>query len=289
LLSDRAVIGEYTSLKMPNIFPPIISEAEFFRVAAKMVLNKHQTVGIRVANRNLFTGLARCSVCGHTLTRLSTNSGTRRYEYLVCGGKLRHKKESRCGFHSVNYEIFERSFLSLLQESGLVRKLLSNERVASPVENLKLKLTDVQKRADQLLRVLEESPAGEGGRVGKRLTLLEAEEAQIEQQIEAALANAKGEVAARDAFDRFESELAHHAHEPEGRAHIRNSLRDFIDSVYVELGHDVYHIHLKGADQTIEVALNKDGWTFSPAPLWVIEKNVYEMMSATGELVNYIQ
>jgi DNA invertase Pin-like site-specific DNA recombinase len=64
LLKDRAVFGEHTPSGTPSVFPAIIDEADFLRVAEKLKARKHQTVRARVANSNLFSGLARCSVCG---------------------------------------------------------------------------------------------------------------------------------------------------------------------------------------------------------------------------------
>jgi DNA invertase Pin-like site-specific DNA recombinase len=232
LLRDRAVLGEHTPSGTPSIYPDIIGEADFFRVAEKLKARKHQTVRARVANSNLFSGLARCSVCNHTLTRISAS---RRYIYLVCGGRLRHVEGCKCDFHTIDYTQFEQSFLSLLQESGLVHKLLSNDRDTSPVDDLKYKLANVPQRADQLIRALEESGSGDAGRIGKRMAVLEAEETELQHQIDAESAKAKAEVPARDAYDQFASELAQHAHEPEGRARIRNALRDFMDKIVVQL------------------------------------------------------
>jgi DNA invertase Pin-like site-specific DNA recombinase len=167
LLNDRAVLGEHTPSGTPSIFPAIVSEADFLHVKEKLKARKHNTAARRIANSNLFAGLARCSRCQHTLTRLYSPRGDIKYFYLVCGGRARRVPDCKCDFRSVNYVAFEASFLSLLKESGLIRKMLSSDHSPSPLDDLKRILADVGKRADVLLNVLEETGADEDGRLGK--------------------------------------------------------------------------------------------------------------------------
>jgi DNA invertase Pin-like site-specific DNA recombinase len=291
LLKSRSVLGEHTPSKTPGIFPVIIGEGEFFRVQQRMQTNKHQTASPRTANANLFSGLVKCSVCGHPLTRQTVARGLKRYAYLICSGRLRDVQGCKCAsgdFHSIRYEIFENSFMSLLNESGLINKLLADARPVSPVDDLKARLADVQKRADALMKLVEESGVSESGRIGKRLTVLEGEEVELQKQIDAALTMASA-LPAHEAFDRFNREkLAKRVHEPESRSRIRHSMRDFVERIEVELGNDLYHVHLKGAAQPIQVALNKAGWAFNPSPLWVTQKVVYETLLAAGKFAGHI-
>jgi hypothetical protein len=264
LLQDRAVIGEYTSTQTPGIFPPIISENDFLKVAERLKTNSHQSNSERTKNANLFSGLATCSRCGHMLTRLSSPRNGVKYFYLVCGGRARRVEGCKCDFKSVNYTAFEASFLSLLKESGLIRKMLASDHGPSPVDDLQRKLADVTKRADVMLNVLEGTGAEEAGRIGQRLRVLEAEEKAITAQL--AMEVAKAKLAAPVvAYDHCVKELVQHAQEPEGRARIRNSLPEFLEKITVDLAAKQYEVMLRGAKMPIVVSLNKNGPVFVPS------------------------
>ncbi len=262
LLRGRSVLGEHAPSKTPGVYPALISEQVFLKAQAKKEGREHQTAHARVKNSNLFAGLATCSRCNHALTKLYSPRNGVKYFYLCCGGRFRRVPGCTCDFSSIPYAKFEDSFVAVLRDSGLIRKMLGKGRSASPIDDLKRKLADVSRRADVLLNALE-AGGDEAGRLGKRLNELEAQEKSIKAEIATAEAKAQLDSPA-EAFDGF-TKLVDDTQSEAGRGAIKNSLADFVHSITVDLNAKAYQIKLKGALMPVTVTFEKYGWCVEPS------------------------
>jgi hypothetical protein len=91
LLTDKATIGTYVNLEPPveGYFPPIISEKDFYAVQAKLKSRIRARGRSNLKDINLFKGIAKCSKCGATMTRITrTRKGVLEYRYLYCHGSI---------------------------------------------------------------------------------------------------------------------------------------------------------------------------------------------------------
>jgi DNA invertase Pin-like site-specific DNA recombinase len=268
LLTERSVLGEHVASGTPNVYPPVIDEPTFLRVAAKLQERKHLTVPKSRINSNLVTGLATCSRCNSTLAKQTAYVEGRTYPRLVCSGRLRGRNQ--CTAKGINYDRFEASFLALLKESGLIRKLLAGETKPSPLDDMKLKLADIQRRCDKLMVAMQDDP-NPSRRVYAAIKSLEVQESMLQKQVNEEAAKIKAQAPAVDAYDQFEAELGQHLEAPAHRARIRNALRDFVHGIVVELGRNTYHVNFRDAKQAIKVTLHpKGGCLLNPSPAWVL-------------------
>jgi DNA invertase Pin-like site-specific DNA recombinase len=282
LLTDRSVLGDYTATSTPGILPQIVDETTFLRAgeALKGRKNAHLSLSARAANSSLFTGLAYCIRCGHPLVRQQSISNGRKYHYMLCSGHTRKRANCPCGCAGLRYDCLEDSFLDVLKNSGLVRKLLSSERAESPLDSLKLKRADLQQRADNIQRAIEEG--GEAKRLASRLLELEAAEREVQKEIDDQETKAKVEMPATEAYARYEAEFASVAKDITQRDRLRMAIRGFVDRVRVDLAGRRYYVDFRGATLgcPVMVTINsKTDWSFYPTPKFVLPKPPGEPMS----------
>jgi DNA invertase Pin-like site-specific DNA recombinase len=257
LLKDKAVIGWYVPTGTPGIFPPIVSEESFYAASVKLESRRNWTVRESCENNSLFTNLAFCARCGHSLVRQSTKSHGRKYNYLICSGYLRRMADSKCDCAGIPYGYFESSFLSLLLlQDGLVRKAMSGEQASSPLDSLKGELADVQAQAAKYLQLIGDDP-NPSRRLYDALKQAEAKEAELKDQIEGETAKAIGTKPPMMAYGQFQVEFATHAHDPEYRGRIRLALREIVNKIVVSLGEDKYQVFFAGGVAPVTVRRGK--------------------------------
>ncbi len=141
-LTDKSVLGFQRSSGL-KIYPAIIDEKTFFAAGARIQARKKLHAKVNHENRNLFTGLVKCSECGSTYVRQRAIARGKPYNYLVCVGALRHSTECRTLGH-INYDKLQASFLSLLSQTDFISQLLAGNRAPSGLDALKGELVDVQ-------------------------------------------------------------------------------------------------------------------------------------------------
>lgn len=93
---------------IPNYYPAVIDEATYAN-AQSLTSSSPISVRGKSAERgvvNIFAGLARCPLCGMSMTLTNKYKGTTRY--LVCNGSRSGKK---CSHRTVRYDLSEETFL----------------------------------------------------------------------------------------------------------------------------------------------------------------------------------
>lgn len=188
VLSSSAVIGSYTPRvserqdgkrvfkpldPVPNYYPAIVSTEVFQRVA---ILRQSANAPRRGRNaatptRHLLAGLAKCPLCGGTMTRVSKGSSKRAGRpYLVC---QRAKSGAGCEYHTVPVEWVDNAltvFGDVIANSSPASdnfKALDAEHADAVAQIEKLD-ADV----DQLVDTIVQRPSAA---LSKRLARLEAE------------------------------------------------------------------------------------------------------------------
>jgi len=87
-LVNKAAIGfcQQVDPPVPNFYPPAISEELFYRAQGRFGLIK-QVRRHTGDETNLFTGFAKCPVCGNPLVAHTSQHGAR--ARLICSGPAR--------------------------------------------------------------------------------------------------------------------------------------------------------------------------------------------------------
>ena len=249
LLTDKTVIGHYNRGKnhsVPGVFPPIVSEADFYASCAKIRARRNFTAPRKYQNSSLFTGLCKCAVCGGSLIKARTGHNGKYYDYLLCANGVRHDK-GRCEVHAagIRYDVFEMNFLGLLMQEAHVRAALTAEKAGpSHLDALKGELADVQKQSEKILKLIdgEDNPPKS---LLARLKYAETREAELQAQIEAENAKSKSATPTLNSYEQLRKELPVPVLQID-RARVRELLRDLIDRIVIKLGEDEYAVHFKG-------------------------------------------
>lgn len=156
MLKNDAYIGtyNYAGHKIPNAFPAIIEEAQFYLVQ-EMTANR--TKGKRMSNRSdyVLSNKLYCLKCGHGMSGTSGTSATgRKYRYYTCA-----KKKDGCDL-KINADVIEKHVIDEL------RKLLSDDetvdmitrdmiaysnRLPSKAEGMRAEMNDLITERDRLV------------------------------------------------------------------------------------------------------------------------------------------
>ena len=253
-LTNRAVLGE--CMGKPGLFPAIVDDQSFYRVAERLKAGKHNTANRKAKASNILSGLAVCSKCGAPLHKHSQSRNGKVYPYLVCGATLRGT--GNCGMASVNYDILAQSFLGVLlaKDDSLLRAVLTGGRPGpSKLETLKAKLADAEARAEKLCRLIEgeENPSK---RLLARLNEIEAEENALRGQVMEEEANIKAQPSPVRAYDALRNQFPDPVKITD-HARLRLLLQDVVAKVVVNIAEDSFSILLKGRKEPISVAMIK--------------------------------
>jgi DNA invertase Pin-like site-specific DNA recombinase len=245
VLRNRAVLGEHqphtgvSSRKgkkstreksgepIPNFYPTVISEADFYRVQEALDGRRHG--GGRVTGvPNLFNGLA---YDAFDQQRMVVNMAHRR-RFLVSGGAMKRRPGSV--FRGINYEVFERAILGRLEE-------LKPEDVTGKPNGAQDRVAEVSGRLTVVNRKLDEANARAAAEDDQTVYLdLIAALSRQRKQLIADLEKAHAEVASRPADNLGELKslirLLDEA-DPEGRTALRQKvqagLRRVVQSIWV--------------------------------------------------------
>ena len=225
----------------------------------------------------------------------------------------------------VRYDILESSFLTLLTDSGVIRRALAAkpDSKPSPLAVLQGELADIEQQSAKFMKLIKGDP-NPSRAVYAALKEAEAKADDLRARIEEETAKKWNTVTPLEVWEKAYKLLVggiepltpycNHPDgqallgranaliervrtlaqpavlKPENRAQLREMIREVVDRVVAHLGCDRYEVYLKGSQQPIEVVLDKknSGWGFSPAPLWVTDPSSYQQKAATGEFTNVL-
>ena len=153
-------------MRVENAFPAIVTVQEFQRVKRLLKSRSPKTVHPRRASSPyLLSGLAKCALCGKTLTAAEAKSG--KYTYYVCQSILK-RGSGACATPRINAKSLEETIILNIRENvltegnihGLVR-ILDEEMdgVAHEqrewLESIEVELEDVKRRLGRVWHALE--------------------------------------------------------------------------------------------------------------------------------------
>jgi DNA invertase Pin-like site-specific DNA recombinase len=262
LLRDRSVLGWHTAAETAGVFPAILSEETFYAAQAKLDARRKLKLTVHTGqDNNLVTGLCRCGGCGHSLIRHTSRVNGHTYTYLFCSGKMHRLTDCKC--QNLRYDLFERSFLSLLGNGDLVREALSGEVAVSSLDALRGELAVVQKQAEKILHLIE----GEDDpprRLLENLKTIEVKEAELERRIEAESVKTSASISPLVAYDKFRAEFAGRMEQPEFRSLLRELLRDVVEKIVMDKSGRHYAVHFRAAPGIVDVVVDpkNNGWLF---------------------------
>ncbi len=153
-------------VRVENAFPAIVSMQEFQRVKGLLKSRSPKTVHPRRASSPyLLSGLAKCALCGKTLTAAEAKSG--KYTYYVCQSILKGGRGS-CATPRINAKALEGTIIDNIRKNiltecnvrGLVQTLDEEmDGVASEqrerLESIQAEVEDVKHRLGRVWQALE--------------------------------------------------------------------------------------------------------------------------------------
>ena len=168
ILSNRAVIGEYQYCSgkgknrkpvgdpIPNYYPPIITEEEFYSVQKIMSAKRTNSAGRKGAKvPNLLSGLCKCGYCGGAMTYVDKGDyDTQRY--LVCSNA---KRGIGCKHTPWIYSEIERLVLNFLTDLQVEDISDGDEfSLAQELEAIQGKLEQLIKAQQNIVLAIEAAP-----------------------------------------------------------------------------------------------------------------------------------
>lgn len=186
ILESEAVVGTFTAHSIERIegkkrrkpeakregyFPPAISDELWQDVQAFRAGKHSRSRGRHAAQTitNMLAGLARCPLCGNTMTR--TNKGSRSRPSYVC---TRAKNKAGCRYKSVRVELVEEAIVKRLP--ARLRNAPAGERnpaMDHEIHNLEAEADTLRDKIDNLLSAIEAE--GQTARLVGRLRELEGQ------------------------------------------------------------------------------------------------------------------
>ncbi|MDX8517193.1 recombinase family protein [Mesorhizobium dulcispinae] len=161
ILRYKAVFGEYHPKHgEPWIaFPVIVPKEDFYRAEAART-KRHNTARGRNGKHyhNLFKGIAKCSVCGESMT--IKNGRNRRSPnrplQLKCVGGI-----NKCSAKPWNYDVFETAFMSFVNEIDLNTIIhggsgSTQDKITTDLQSLQGERSNLMKVEDSYLKAIDE-------------------------------------------------------------------------------------------------------------------------------------
>lgn len=177
ILNFKEVIGYYTgaSLEVPNFFPPIISDSDYY-VAQTKQKERRKYKGQRSEKIYIFSHLWKCTHCGHGLT-VNTKDG---YSYVMCMGKI----NDRCKVKYISNPPFEKALLSCIYSASPDLVAIDNKTAAKAHEELlaeKGRIVELTEKIETAAAMVRTTPSEAGFKIVQEM---EEQRKAIEKRIE---------------------------------------------------------------------------------------------------------
>jgi hypothetical protein len=248
LIKNRALLGYYFKTEY-QILPKVISEETFYRANAKRKERKC-FAGRKAEHINPFAGLCFCARCGgHIITHHSgvKKYGKVRYAYFLCG----ESRRACCSAVGIPCDVFEESFDVVWERKEIAKNFMRvDEKEDSKLTELQGRLAVIDSRLRQVEADYAASPSTPLARI---MAKLEAEEATLKKELEAATIAEKGTVATSDAWRDFLDILCEDWDLPETRLRMQECLRNTVERITIDTEKKAYTVYFKGTQETIAV------------------------------------
>jgi hypothetical protein len=134
---------------------------------------------------NLFAKIVKCGECGESMkfTRSPTGDRGRVNEHLIC---LKALEKRGCDAKRLNYEYIEKALLKTFLEYDAIEVEPRSVSDADPTVALRAEIADKQSQVDKLLDLIEASGSRESKNLLGRLSVREAELAELQEKLRVA-------------------------------------------------------------------------------------------------------
>ena len=263
-------------VRVENAFPAIVTVQEFRRVRQLLKSRSPKTVHPRRASSPyLLSGLAKCALCGKTLTAAEAKSG--KYTYYVCQSILK-RGSGACATPRISAKSLEETIILNIRENvltegnihGLVRILDEDmDGVAREqrerLESIEAELEDVKRRLGRVWQALETTDLDMAD-AAERIRELRDRKERLEKSAEEArgvLSERRALLDRADTIATFAADMSEFLRTSE-LTETRAFIRSFVKEIQISPGKAsiVYTIPMPedsriGAATTTELALNE--------------------------------
>jgi DNA invertase Pin-like site-specific DNA recombinase len=238
VLTSKAVYGYYQPHKgsqkkktrkpvgdpIPNYYPAIVSEEDYYRCQQAMQARRHVTSPGIKRTANLFTRLAICPRCGGNMVAI--NGGPQSTMKFRCSNAARHV----CVKAGIQYSTVEKAILASLKEidpKELIPTKNKNNETKVALAVAEGRKAEVASKIKTLKKEIKKRPIAALFDVAAEL---EEEGKELTQQIE----RLKMELASREGSTLAQlQDLIGMAHDEAYRAKLKALIRDVVESIYV--------------------------------------------------------
>lgn len=188
MMNNPYVIGTLRSKHgdFEDHYPAIVEKSVFYEVQRLMSERNKAGKGRKGTNvANLFSNLVKCGECGGSMkfTRSPTGDRGRVNEHLMCLSAL---EKRGCDAKRLNYEYIEAALLKEFLEYDAIEVQPRSVSDADPTVALRAEIADKQSQVDKLLDLIEASGSRESKNLLGRLSVREAELAELQEKLRVA-------------------------------------------------------------------------------------------------------
>lgn len=177
ILKSKEVIGYYTGTtpEVPNFFPALVSETDFYTVQAK-IKSRLVYKGQKNNNPHPLSHLLKCDLCGESIVRCLGNG----YFYFQChGGHLKI-----CNSATMSIYGTEKALLEVIANSGPVASRIddqSSREAMMEIEALQGKIAELEKNIVVASELFIKTPSEAGTKI---IQQMEVEKNKLSRDIE---------------------------------------------------------------------------------------------------------
>lgn len=166
--------------------PKIIEEETFEAVQRTLAERNPKVTAPREVNGpSLLIGLAKCGLCGASMTRTGTTRGKRRYSYYSCAG-CHAKGKSACTGQHIRTELLDNAVMKAIRDH-----VLNPVRLEALLQGLIDRHRQNQANVDQRLRDLKATFEDARSKLSRLCKLVEDGDIAIDDELKTRIANAK--------------------------------------------------------------------------------------------------
>jgi DNA invertase Pin-like site-specific DNA recombinase len=176
-LKNKELLGFYMGIspEVPNFFPAVVSESDFYAVQAKLA-QRNKFKGQRIHNPHPFTHLIKCSLCGESIIVVSGNG----YMYYQCRGA----RVKLCKPKTLPYYQVERALLAIIAATDATTFTIDDTAALQAQQKIDAqqgRLKELQDKLSTAQKLFVDTPSESGAKI---LQQLELEQSSVRKQLD---------------------------------------------------------------------------------------------------------
>ena len=186
ILDSKATFGvlDAKTMYQDDFYPAAIDKETFYKAQSELNRRKNKTGRTRNDKTpNLLTGLARCGVCGETITMQGKIRDGVNFKYLMCSTKRYSHVDNHCTLPNFRYKYVEMILAVILSSIDTLPKSRDDKdnivRIKTEIDSIDKELEDIANQIDNLIDALAVSKSE---RIAAKLTQLEQNEVELKRK-----------------------------------------------------------------------------------------------------------